>query len=358
MFNHDPLRNLDLFACPSCKERVKIIYRENGGSKTNKILDPVKLACQACGEEFPIDDGIPCFWKEPFEEGALLNATEHEECLQEKIVKANALFHDQTAAQYETDLSTEGISTTYCQQRIKRVLEHIAEHTDHESLLDVGCGTGNVLKHGQNHFDKTIGIDVSLSMLRIAKWRGFFVARASAFQLPILDNRVTAVSAFSLLHHMYDPTPFLFECARILKSEGFLYTDFDPNREANLILESSKSAAFIKRMYSRLRRLDASLRRGKTLTHYSQEIGKIAQLAEYHVYQGNGFDGEELREMIMNAGFRSCRIIKHWNSASFEGHEYSSISLRDRMIKLGEMVSSLHLNSHDLSPLLLVLAKN
>jgi len=347
--------NIDMLVCPECKSDLSFVKEKVAGKTSLRE----KLVCARCNTEYPIINGIPIFWNEgeknEFSEDITTNPADSE--LQDKVTMANVLFHDSTCETYESDLSTEGIDTYYCQNRIQKVLEFIASQSGDKFYVDIGCGTGNVLKHGVNIFEKSVGIDVSFGMLTKAMHKGFFVAKGNAFQLPIADNTLNAISGFSFLHHLYDQTPFFFECIRVLKPGGYLYTDFDQNREAMLILERSKISVFLKNMYAMLRRISAQLYPGKKVMHHSKEFEKIVHLAEYHVYQEKGILEEDLRNRLLEAGFTKCRIIKHWNSASYEGAEYNSISLRDRFVKIGEILASFHFSSNDLSPYLLVLAQ-
>ena len=46
---------LDLLACPLCKADLTLtVAEEEGGEILKGVLD-----CAACGEKFPIEDGIP-----------------------------------------------------------------------------------------------------------------------------------------------------------------------------------------------------------------------------------------------------------------------------------------------------------
>ncbi len=46
---------MDLLACPLCKSELTLtVVDEEGGEILNGTLD-----CAACGEKFPIEDGIP-----------------------------------------------------------------------------------------------------------------------------------------------------------------------------------------------------------------------------------------------------------------------------------------------------------
>ena len=38
-----------------------------------------------------------------------------------------------------------------------------------DSVLDLGCGTGNFLKRLEKHFKRTVGIDISENMIAIAR---------------------------------------------------------------------------------------------------------------------------------------------------------------------------------------------
>lgn len=130
-------------------------------------------------------------------------------------------------------------------------------------VLDVGCGTGNLLRLMSDagaRADRYVGIDPAREMLRMAaeklrasSVRGALTA-APAQALPFADGAFdTAVSA-STLHDWPDPRAGLAEVRRVLRPGGtLLLLDWDraplPMRALNAWMRITRVA--FGRMYSR-----------------------------------------------------------------------------------------------------------
>lgn len=93
-------------------------------------------------------------------------------------------------------------------------------------ILDVGCGTGEVLQGlstlGYKHL---YGVDISEEMVKIARKKSpnAKICRASAHSLPYNDSSFDAVLFVSVFHHFPEQLDALSEAKRILKKDGLLY---------------------------------------------------------------------------------------------------------------------------------------
>lgn len=74
-------------------------------------------------------------------------------------------------------------------------------------VLDVGIGTGDIAREiGRRHPDATIlGVDMSESLLRVARLHVAGVAAGTALRLPVRDRSIDVVVCSQLLHHFEDP---------------------------------------------------------------------------------------------------------------------------------------------------------
>lgn len=156
-----------------------------------------------------------------------------------KVVKENIRLHKKEAEEYEEN--NPEIFNDREKNRIKSVLDDLIERVETESserkALDVGCGTGNMLKKLAPKFDKVIGIDLSGEMLSrafstIVDEDNSRLIRASASNLPFPDEYFDMVSAYSMFHHLPSFSDPISEISRVLKKGGILYIDHEPiNRE-------------------------------------------------------------------------------------------------------------------------------
>ena len=102
--------------------------------------------------------------------------------------------------------------------------------TANESLLDIGCGTGESRRIYIDHVREYTGIDVSEASIEFARerfpdstWRV-----ANACELPFPNSTFNVVAFSSVLHHIDDYAFALKEAWRVLQPGGRVFA-FDPN---------------------------------------------------------------------------------------------------------------------------------
>jgi ubiquinone/menaquinone biosynthesis C-methylase UbiE len=86
------------------------------------------------------------------------------------------------------------------------------------SVLDVGCGTADLLFELRRHL-MVLGIDITQDMLESGPGRGY-VAAAAAGQLPFEDNVFDGAYSINLLEHVPEPGRVLEEIARVVRVGG------------------------------------------------------------------------------------------------------------------------------------------
>lgn len=102
------------------------------------------------------------------------------------------------------------------------------------NILDVGCGTGSHLELYQRYKCNLFGIDLSPSMLEVARERLGDTAQlelGDATEMPYKDNKFDLVISMLSLHEMSPATrsAVLKEIKRVLKFDGrLLLIDFHP----------------------------------------------------------------------------------------------------------------------------------
>jgi ubiquinone/menaquinone biosynthesis C-methylase UbiE len=148
------------------------------------------------------------------------------------------------------------------------------ERRDLGRVVDVGCGTGNLLpllRDAGGRVDRYAGIDLSPGMLRVARAKaGAADVRAEwitadAGRLPLRDAAFDTVVTASALHYWDDAAAGLAEIRRILRPDGrLLLVDWvrDPLPMRLLNLWMRVRGVEYRRMYSRAELRDALARAG------------------------------------------------------------------------------------------------
>ena len=93
-------------------------------------------------------------------------------------------------------------------------------------VLEVGCGTGLIMRGLAGAADRLVGLDLSPGMLAEARRRGFEVVEGSADRLPFDDESFDLAFSFKVLAHVPDIRRALGEMARVLRPGGHLVAEF------------------------------------------------------------------------------------------------------------------------------------
>lgn len=110
-----------------------------------------------------------------------------------------------------------------------------------DNVLDIGCGTGSVLRHIAGIVEgQLVGIDPTAEMVEIARSQTRDAAGADrivyhlapAEKLPVADDGFEVVLAINSLHHWSDAPQGLREVARVLSRGGRLIIAEEVAREA------------------------------------------------------------------------------------------------------------------------------
>ena len=103
---------------------------------------------------------------------------------------------------------------------------------DDKIVVDIGCGPGNVYATLGGKPKLLIGVDVSLSALKMAREIGYTPILADAHHLPFVNGFADIVVANATVHHCDDMGRILTEAGRLVRPGGLLFTDQDPQRTA------------------------------------------------------------------------------------------------------------------------------
>ena len=94
-----------------------------------------------------------------------------------------------------------------------------------ETIVDLGGGTGHILKKIYKNVDKSINMDSSKQMLLQQKNNEIIRIQADGIKIPIKDKSVDVVFLLNVLHHIkknYHEILFR-EIFRVLKNKGVLF---------------------------------------------------------------------------------------------------------------------------------------
>ncbi|HET6898438.1 MAG TPA: methyltransferase domain-containing protein [Vicinamibacteria bacterium] len=111
----------------------------------------------------------------------------------------------------------------YVSRTTERTLDHLHPKAG-ERILDVGCGTGALLRAIEEREPgaDAVGVDLSLPMLRAAgaQRAGAALVVSEAGLLPLRSGTFDAVASVSSFHYWADPEGALREVARVLRPRG------------------------------------------------------------------------------------------------------------------------------------------
>ena len=115
------------------------------------------------------------------------------------------------------------IYSMYPRKCYKYVIDEINK-VNHEKMLDVGCGTGEILNTIATNSDNYFGIDLSEKMIEIAKTKNnsnniTYLVGDSEF-LPFKDSYFDVITCVESFHHYPNPYGVIKEFYRVLKPNG------------------------------------------------------------------------------------------------------------------------------------------
>ena len=93
-------------------------------------------------------------------------------------------------------------------------------------VLEVGCGTGLIMRGLDGRAKRLVGVDISPGMLAEARRRGFEVLEGRAEKLPFADESFDLAYSFKVLAHVPEIELALREMARVLRPGGHLVAEF------------------------------------------------------------------------------------------------------------------------------------
>lgn len=327
---------IEILSCPVCQKsplQMKVF------SHRNEEIIKAELLCSHCGGNYPVRDGIPVMLFDlDSQKSSHFDNLKDKKIIDENLYKkhkevreANIIYYDSVAEVYENEVEQAVHQSDFNQRRMDEIVKGLAEKTQKDLFLDLGCGTGNLLKFGKKHFKKAIGIDISFKMLKVAKQNNLEVIQADILFLPFKPSIFDVVSIFSVLHHLYDYQQIFNQISRVLKRGGYLYSDWDPTKKPlpDYKRTSWRIYQLVDNLFSLLRpvkqkiefitRKDNHQKAPIDFLKMRPDLKEIHVKAEFHekkkeVERGIVFD--KLKRSLMENGFIDIQPTFHWAGKS------------------------------------------
>jgi ubiquinone/menaquinone biosynthesis C-methylase UbiE len=227
-----------------------------------------------------------------------------------EVKRANIEVHTRMADSYNAQ---EPHFRPENQAKVRAVLTRLAEQCGGGRLLDIGCGTGFILKIAEPLFRELYGVDLTPAMLgKVERSAKVQISNASAESLPFAANSFDLVSAYSFIHHVEDALQVLREACRVLKPGGICYVDLEPNKhfwsamERLPVSEVERLPAMMRKAYDSVVATDARVQAQFGIDK------NVFNRAEYGKAVLGGVDAEAMCAAAPQLGFKSCAVRYEW----------------------------------------------
>jgi demethylmenaquinone methyltransferase / 2-methoxy-6-polyprenyl-1,4-benzoquinol methylase len=138
----------------------------------------------------------------------------------DKAAVVRAMF-DRIAPRYDR---LNSVLTLRLDRGWRRATLAAAEVAPGDRVVDVACGTGDLVELAARRGARVVGVDFAPGMLAVARRRGMraCLVRGDALALPLPDASADAITCAFALRNFVAIPPFLAEAARVLRAGGRL----------------------------------------------------------------------------------------------------------------------------------------
>jgi cyclopropane fatty-acyl-phospholipid synthase-like methyltransferase len=197
---------------------------------------------------------------------------------------------------YDEFLRTEG---EHLSRRLRQAFAFAAVEAG-MTVLDIGCGRGEIVRHVARIGARAFGIDYAQAAVRLSQRTmhnesGIYgIARANARHLPFVDGRFDRVLMFDVVEHLqpWELEVTLQEARRVLKPGGKIVIHTAPNRWYDVYA------------YPLVRTVRTMMGQGKHYPRNPRALN-VAVNTAVHV---NEQDMLRLRRHLQRAGFKEVRV--------------------------------------------------
>lgn len=120
--------------------------------------------------------------------------------------------------------SEETQTPPFVLQRLEEITSAFAPYRKTNTLLDLGCGAGDLLEAARRNGWQAEGVDVAAHVVNHVRQRGFEVFEGELHEARYPSGRFDVITAAELLEHVFEPRALLQEVARILRPGGLFWT--------------------------------------------------------------------------------------------------------------------------------------
>ena len=139
---------------------------------------------------------------------------------QESLARADELYD------YYAEIDEEASRLRHSQENRKRqqeLLTRLGSLVRGRTLLDVGCGDGQLLSTARDEGWEATGIDLSSHAIRLCRAHGLSASETDFFDTALDGQRFDVIIMSELLEHVPAPQRFIQRAEALLENGGLLY---------------------------------------------------------------------------------------------------------------------------------------